>query len=232
MNDQSIERVLGVNLPVVFVFLPAEPAPGLAEVLKEIAKNYSGQLLVADLRLSENPAAAGRYQVQHAPAVVIVKNREVLSKSETITAGDLEKYAAYALGKGPRPVERTQTGPTRRPDLTGERPAGAAIVLTVTDASFPRDVLQSPFPVLVDFWAPWCGPCRITEPMVQRLGSELGEKLVVAKVNVDENPGLSRRYNVQGIPTMMLVKDGEVVDRWTGALPEQALRSRVLPVIS
>jgi thioredoxin 1 len=102
----------------------------------------------------------------------------------------------------------------------------------VTDASFEREVLRSPQPVLVDFWASWCGPCRMTEPLIERIARDLAGRLRVAKVNVDENPNLSMRYGVQSIPTMMLVKDGQVVDRWVGALPETNLRMRIAALIA
>ncbi|HEX7973542.1 MAG TPA: thioredoxin, partial [Anaerolineales bacterium] len=85
--------------------------------------------------------------------------------------------------------------------------------------------------VVVDFWAPWCGPCRMTDPIVQKLAGELAGRVRVAKVNVDENPGISMRYGIQSIPTMMVVRNGQIVDRWAGALPEPALRSRIAPLL-
>jgi thioredoxin 2 len=102
----------------------------------------------------------------------------------------------------------------------------------VTDATFDQEVLRSPQPVLIDFWAPWCGPCRMVEPILERLAQEMAGRLRVAKVNVDENPMTARRYGVQSIPTMMMVKNGQIVDRWAGALPEGALRNRVTALMS
>jgi thioredoxin 1 len=99
----------------------------------------------------------------------------------------------------------------------------------VADASFEQEVMRSPIPVLVYFWALWCGPCRMTEPIVEKLARELSGRLKVAKVNVDENPMMAGRYGVQSIPTMMVVKNGQIADRWVGALPEPAMRSCVAP---
>ncbi|OGO11105.1 MAG: thioredoxin [Chloroflexi bacterium RBG_16_47_49] len=97
----------------------------------------------------------------------------------------------------------------------------------VTDSAFEKAVLQSKIPVIVDFWAPWCGPCRMVAPTLDKLAKEHAGKLLVAKVNTDENPEWASRYQVQGIPTMFFVADGKIVHRQVGALPEPMLREVV-----
>lgn len=94
----------------------------------------------------------------------------------------------------------------------------------VTDAAFEETVLKSSIPVIVDFWAPWCGPCRVVAPILDKIAKEQDGKLVVAKVNTDENPEWAMRFGVQGIPTMLFVANGKVVHRQVGAMPEGALR--------
>jgi thioredoxin 1 len=94
----------------------------------------------------------------------------------------------------------------------------------VTDTAFEKSVLQSELPVIVDFWAPWCGPCRMVAPTLDKLAKEYAGKLVIAKVNTDENPEWAGKYGVQGIPTMLLVAQGKIVHRQVGALPEPMLR--------
>jgi thioredoxin 1 len=93
----------------------------------------------------------------------------------------------------------------------------------VTDASFAADVLQSDKPVLVDFWAEWCGPCRLVGPVLEEIASEYGEKLQIVKVNIDENPGVARDYQIMSIPTMSVFSGGQVVKSIVGAKPKAAL---------
>jgi thioredoxin 1 len=94
----------------------------------------------------------------------------------------------------------------------------------VTDAEFEQVVLKSELPVVVDFWAPWCGPCRMVAPVLDKLAKEQAGQLVIAKVNTDENAQWAMQYGVQGIPTMLFIANGEVVYEQVGALPEGILR--------
>ncbi|WP_260484030.1 thioredoxin TrxA [Sphingomicrobium flavum] len=98
---------------------------------------------------------------------------------------------------------------------------------TVTDDSFAADVLSADKPVLVDFWAEWCGPCRMIAPALEEISEDLGDKLTVAKVNIDENPDAPSKYGVRGIPTMLLFKGGEVVAQKVGAAPRGQIQQWV-----
>jgi thioredoxin 1 len=105
----------------------------------------------------------------------------------------------------------------------------------VTDASFEKVVLQAEIPVIVDFWAPWCTPCRMVAPILDKLAKEYTGKLLITKVNTDENPDWATKFGVQGIPTMLFVSGGKIAHRQVGALPEGMLRDVVdqfLEVIS
>ncbi|MBN2499203.1 MAG: thioredoxin [Anaerolineales bacterium] len=94
----------------------------------------------------------------------------------------------------------------------------------VTDDEFEGSVLQAELPVVVDFWAPWCGPCKMVAPILDKLAEDYAGKVVIAKVNTDENPQYAMQYGVQGIPTMMFFSGGKLVHRQVGALPEPILK--------
>ncbi len=97
----------------------------------------------------------------------------------------------------------------------------------VTDANFEKTVLNSTIPVIVDFWAPWCNPCKMVAPALEKLAKENAGKVIIAKVNTDEDPEWAMKFGVQGIPTMLFVSGGKIVHRQVGALPEPILRTIV-----
>lgn len=98
--------------------------------------------------------------------------------------------------------------------------------IEINESNFEGEVLKSAQPVLVDFWAPWCGPCKMIAPVLEEIAAEKGEKVKVVKVNVDENPWLAQRYGVQAIPTLLYFVNGEVQDRQVGAASKRAILSR------
>ena len=101
------------------------------------------------------------------------------------------------------------------------------MALEFTDGNFEELVIKSEKPVIVDFWAVWCGPCRIVGPIVQEIGDDFGDKVLVGKLDVDHNPQSAMKYGIRNIPTILYFKNGEVVDKQVGAVPKQVLAQKL-----
>jgi len=100
-------------------------------------------------------------------------------------------------------------------------------MINLTENNFKTEVINSEGIVLVDFWAPWCGPCRMVGPILEKIAQEKEGKVKVAKVNIDENPGLASNYNVMSIPTMLIFKNGQLLEGFVGALPKPAIEKKL-----
>jgi thioredoxin 1 len=105
------------------------------------------------------------------------------------------------------------------------------MAIEFTDSNFEELVLKSDKPVIVDFWAEWCGPCRLVGPLVEEIGEEYKEKAVVCKVDVDSNPGIASKYGIRNIPTILYFKNGEVADKQVGAVPKNNLVTKLEALI-
>ncbi len=101
------------------------------------------------------------------------------------------------------------------------------MALEITDANFEQVVLQSDKPVLVDFWAEWCGPCRMLGPIVEEMATEYDGRAIIGKVNVDENPAVAAQFGIRNIPTVIFVKGGEIADKSVGAVPKAQLTTKL-----
>lgn len=219
-NDQSIERVLKTGLPLVLAFWSTtQPLPAAVEqALSQAASHYAGKVLLAKVDGNSEAGLRQRYQVTAPPALVMVKAGQV---EATLTGGQLEHmltaWLRYLALGGERPAAANPAKPTT---------SGSDKPLTLTDANFAQ-IIQSEQPVLVDFWAPWCGPCRMVAPTVEQLATEFQGRAVVGKLNVDENGRTAQSYQIMGIPALYIFKRGKVVEQLVGVQPAHVLRERL-----
>ncbi|NOX61132.1 MAG: thioredoxin [Chloroflexi bacterium] len=239
-NAQSIDRVLAAGLPVVLVFWRKDchPCRQLDPRLSWLAGQYAGKILFAKVDADSESELVKRYHIQQLPALVFIKNGQVEATAYGASEETaLRQWCDYLVHGGVKPM--IPTGPSvalaGKPASSQSRKGNGAAAravsdkpLHLTDDNFDR-VIASDLPVLVDFWAPWCGPCHMIAPTVEALAKEYAGRLVVGKLNVDENPLIASRYGIMSIPTLLIFKNGKPVDQIVGAVPAPLLRQRVAP---
>lgn len=216
-DDRGLKKVLGQKQPAIVVLFDGSDKKDkpLLDAMKREAKKNAGELLVVRVDVSENPNTLAKYDHPEVPALVALTpaffGRKIKSSAESIRPSDFRAHVDHLLNDAPLPEET--------PHQNNSNGSGSKKPVKVTEATFRKEVLRSKKPVLVDFWAVWCGPCQTVAPYVDRVANEYSGKLKVAKVNVDENPRLSGQFAVQSIPTFMIFEGGQPVARIAGANP-------------
>ena len=242
-SAQNLPRILDAALPSLLVFETpdCDPCRNLEPTLKSLAGDFAGKVLIVRVEDAQHEDVARRFNVRHAPTLVLWQRGKEVGRIEGAARSDkIRDHLNYLLGIGIRPA--TTTGPSvtlpgkmvdslpgAYPVRTEERPQtqSSDTPQNVTDATFEAQVLRSPLPVLVDFWAPWCGPCRMVSPAVEEIGRLHAGRMKVVKVNTDENPAYASRLGIQGIPTLILFRNGREVDRIVGAAPKAQIQEWV-----
>lgn len=248
-NEANFSRVINAGLPALVVLWRREcPAcEQLNPTLETLAKRFAGKALVVKVNSDEERGLAQKLGATEFPALYLYKEgREVERGAGAAGERDLAAWLDYlggsgarppaprgpvagaSRGAGPSPSGGTSTGAAHGQAAAGGAAAGVkAEPLTITDTNFEQLVLRSNLPVLVDFWAVWCGPCKMVAPHVAALSQEFAGKAVVGQLNVDENPRVAGQYGIMSIPTLLIFKGGKVVDQIVGAQPAQVLRQRL-----
>lgn len=228
-NEQSIDRVLAAGAPVLLVFWSKHTplSTSLDSALDKLAQQYAGKAIIAKVDAEAERNLAGKNVLPSLPTIVLMRNGKAAA---TLVADDLARagdWLAYAVEGKPRPQ---QSSPRPSAQAGGAQPGamhtGGTTPVILTDANF-QQIVSGPGPVLVDFWAPWCGPCRMVAPSVEQLAREYAGRAVVGKLNVDENPATQHRYQIMSIPTLYIFKNGQVVDQIVGAQPLPVLQQRL-----
>jgi thioredoxin 1 len=227
-NEQSFERVLATGLPLLLVWTRKGCAPcaTLEPELSRLAIGFEGRVLIAKINTDDNPRLTAEYKVAATPTLVLLHDGKPVGRTTGALTADQLRPALESLAGGAAIPRLPEGQSVALPGAAAAAPSAAAGTggpLKLTDASFEAAITGSQ-PVLVDFWAAWCGPCRAVAPSIEALASEFAGRAVVAKLNVDENPRTAQRFNVMSIPTLLIFKQGRLVDTLVGAQPLPALR--------
>lgn len=225
----ELEPILSADLPVLLYVYAGESLRGDVRIeIDQTAKQYAGRLLVVKADTSQAPEVAQFFELNKHPVLISWANGAVVARRPrpwgTDVKGMVEELAKLI------PASAVVAVPVE------EQAEAKAVVeskpIKVTDTTFEAEVLNSPLPVLVDFWADWCGPCKQIAPILEKLAKEFAGKIRIAKVDVDRNPQLQNAFQVMSIPTLMFVKSGKIVGQQAGALPEHIMRDAINQLIN
>lgn len=215
-DDKNLKKVLGQKIPALLVLHEGTLDKPLDDAIRKEAKRNAGDLLVVRVDVRENRDTLVRYGEPNVPALITLAENKVKSDAENIRPKDVRDHIKHLLKGTPLPQKKASNG----------NGAGGKKPIAVTDANFRKEVLKSKVPVLVDFWADWCGPCHMIAPHIEKIAEDYGGKIKVVKLNTDQNRVISQRYNIQSIPTMIIFEGGQPAQRISGANPV-ALRKMV-----
>lgn len=229
LTDDSLDKLLLSDKPALILFTSGDGVRSdFSTAFKKAVAEQQG-IVIAQLDPTRNPKAAERFGVGDKPVLLGWYCGEEVVRRNKPWGTDL-----------PLAIEMMENRvKSMNPDVIEEKkpePAKNAVVdtkpVTVTDATFQKEVIDYHLPVLVDFWAPWCGPCKMVAPILEKLAAEFAGQIRIAKVNTDENQALSQNFQIMSIPTIMLIKEKTIVFSQPGALPESAFRDLIKQLIA
>lgn len=242
VTEANIDSVLNSDKPTLLLFTSGE---GLRSDFKvaydKAAGEAQGKIVYARVDPGRFPELAQRFGVGEKPVLVAWYCGEEVARRQKPWGTDLPLaiemlQKAVSAGSGSSASSASGTIVSEAKPEEEEKPVTQPVVLNkpvnVTDATFEEEVLNSDLPVLVDFWAAWCGPCRMVAPILEKLAGEFAGKIKIAKVDTDANPALSQAFRIQSIPNLMIVKQRTMIFNQPGALPEAALRDLITQAIA
>ncbi|MEP7287268.1 MAG: thioredoxin [Chloroflexota bacterium] len=229
VNGTNLDEMLDTDLPVLLLIWNGETLrTDVKSELDKAAQENNGCIRVVKADVSKNPEVAERFDLGKHPLLIGWLRGEVLARRNRPWNTDVQGMVEELLKHAPAPVAK----PTQEIAKAADKAIADGKPVKVTDDTFEKEVLASPLPVLVDFWAEWCGPCKMIGPILEKLATEFAGKIRIAKVDVDANPMLSQALQVTSIPLLMFVKNGKVVGQQAGALPENVLRNAIQQLIA
>jgi len=228
LTDAELENVLQGNRPVLLLIAADDIRSDFNTAFKQASDEHT-DIVFARINPQENPQAAERFGVSSKAVLVGWASGEVIVRRVRPWGTDVPLAIEMLQKQTPQTtVPAEPPAAVAAETHTNEQAKEQKIVDThpvnVTDATFQTEVIDHELPVVVDFWAEWCGPCRMVAPILEKLAGEYAGKIRIAKVDVDANPQLAQAFQVMSIPTIMMFKERNIVFNQPGALPEAALR--------
>jgi thioredoxin 1 len=237
ITDDTLDEVLNGDKPALVLFSDGEKDRGDFRTAFKNAAAEHDEIVFVQVNPKTAPAAAARFEVGTKPVMISWAGGEVLGRRSrpwgTDVPSALDVLKAYIAEQTPPPAA---PDPTTTQEKQATQDEETSIVysepVNVTDDTFQAEVIDSDLPVLIDFWAEWCGPCRMVAPILEKLAKEFEGQVKIAKVDVDNNPQLSASFQIRSIPNMMAIKDKTIVFNQPGALPEPSLRDLIQQLIA
>ncbi len=237
LTDATLDETLNTDNPVLLIITDGTGLRGDFNTAFRKAAGENNDIVFARINPAQNPQAAQFFEAGSKPVMVAMHCGERVVRrsrpwgSDIPSAIEALKARAYEMSREAA-AEAAQATPPANPSTTEEQTLMFNAPVAVTDATFESEVINAKLPVLVDFWAEWCGPCRAVAPILDKLAEEFAGQVKIAKVNVDENPALSQSFQIMSIPNMMAIKNKAIVFNQPGALPEPALRDLIQQLIA
>lgn len=230
LSDSELDAVLSGEKPVLLLITDGEGLRGDFSAAFKKAAAEQKEIVVARIDPRHNPQAAARFDVGGKPVLVgWSEGEEVVRRTRpwgTDVPLAVEMLKATIKSQSQNGSNHVQNNNENQTPVVDDKP------VVVTDETFQKEVIDYDKPVLVDFWAEWCGPCRMVSPILEKLAKEFAGQIRIAKVNVDENPGLSQTFRIMSIPNIMAIKNRTMVFNQPGALPEAAFRDLIRQLIA
>ncbi|HVU14625.1 MAG TPA: thioredoxin [Phototrophicaceae bacterium] len=243
LTNANLDSVLNGDKPVLILFTSGEGLRSDFKTAFDKAAKDDAARKITYVRADPKalPELAQKFGVGEKPVLVAWYCGEEVARRQKPWGTDLPlaiELLNKAVSENGNPIsDSTPRAATPEPPKKEAKPVTEPTVVlnkpvTVTDATFEQEVLNADLPVLVDFWAAWCGPCRMVGPILEKLAGEFAGQIKIAKVDVDANPGLSQAFRIQSIPNLMIVKQRTMIFNQPGALPEVALRDLIQQAIA
>lgn len=215
-DDKRLKKVLGQKQPAILILHDGSTNKPLDDAVKRVAKKTGDELIVVKVDIRENPSTYAKYDRPETPALITLTKaffgRNIKSSAEDIRPADVRAHVEHLLEDKPLPAEKAKSSANG----TGNKTKKAQ---HVSANNFKKEVVRSKKPVLVDFWAAWCGPCNTIAPFIDKMAEKYRPHVKVVKLNAETSRHIASQYNVRSYPTFIMFEGGAPIGRLSGANP-------------